>query len=213
MWIECGGHYKNGEYNNEYYIAESSLLKGIGCPVCCQNPQIVVENINSIPTTAPWMIPYFQEGYDEAQKYTKCSGDYIYPICPDCGRIKNDKVKICSIHKNNSIGCYCSDGKPYGEKLMFTVLEKLNIDFETEYSPNWCKYEFKNKIRQGRYDFYILSMNLIIEMDGGWHKEYNNQSGQTKEESQYIDNKKDVLAREHDIKLLEWTVIIGRMTS
>ena len=40
-------------------------------------------------------------------------------------------------------------------------------------------------------------MNLIIEMDGGWHLNDNTISGQTAEESKTIDNYKDEQARLH----------------
>lgn len=54
-------------------VREHDLLKGNGCPACGNIPKIVVQGINDIPTTAPWMIPYFQGGYDEAKKYNKTS--------------------------------------------------------------------------------------------------------------------------------------------
>ena len=86
---ECGEHYKKQEYKKEYWIIETDILQNHGCPVCCRNPQIVVKGINDIPTTAPWMIPYFQGGYEEAKLYTFSSSYKINPICPDCGNIKN----------------------------------------------------------------------------------------------------------------------------
>ena len=77
---------------------------------------------------------------------------------------------------------------------MFNILRQLNIDFETEYSPEWIKPK--------RYDFYIPSMKLIIEMDGAFHKKDNNMNGQTKEHSKDIDNYKDRLAEEHGLKVI-----------
>jgi len=74
------------------------------------------------------------------------------------------------------------------------MLVQLEIDFETEYNPEW--------IKPRRYDFYIPSKNLIIEMDGGWHTSDNLMSGQTKEESKTIDDYKDQIAREHGIEVI-----------
>jgi hypothetical protein len=45
-------------------------------------------------------------------------------------------------------------------------------------------------------------MNLIIEMDGGWHSNDNKMSGQTAQESKIIDNYKDKLAEEHGIQVI-----------
>lgn len=86
---------------------------------------------------------------------------------------------------------------------MSDILGQLGVDFEAEYNPKWCKYLFESKLKQGRYDFYIPSMNLIIEMDGGLgHGKDNNRNGQTAEESKHVDNEKDRLANEHGIEVI-----------
>jgi very-short-patch-repair endonuclease len=195
----------------EGWIVESALIRkrGTGCS-CCAG-YTLVEGINDIPTVAPWLIPYFQSGYDEAKRYNKWGHGninnpkgYIYPICPDCGRVKSKKINISNIYKNKSIGCSCGDGISKPNKMMFNVLEQLNVVFETEYSPKWCKYLFKDKYRQGSYDFYfeLNKKKYIIEMDGGFHTKDNNRNRQTKEESLYIDDEKDRLALEHGIKVI-----------
>ena len=188
--------YRCNKCVHEGWITEYSLLKGNNCSCCCDSPQVVIEGINDIPTTAPWMIKYFQGGYDEAKLYNKSSNKKIYSICPDCGRIKNKEISIYSIHKNHSIGCTCSDGQSYPSKFMISLLQQLNISFETEYNPYWIKPK--------RYDFYFELNNkeYIIEMDGEWHKKDNKMSGQTKEQSNKIDDYKDKLAREHNIKVV-----------
>jgi len=201
--FECGEYYYQQEYKEEYWIIESSLLNNSGC-ACCSNPsKIVVVGYNDIPTTAPWMIKYFQGGYDEAKKYTRRSREEIIPICPDCGQIKDKKMRIQNIYLRKSIGCKkCSDNISYPSKIMFNILEQLQIDFETEYNPEWCKYLFKDKPRRGLYDFYfkLNDKKYITEMDGAWHTNDNNISGQTKMESKYIDDEKDRLAIEHRIE-------------
>jgi hypothetical protein len=178
----------------EGWILESNLLKGQNC-ACCEN-QIVVEGIKDIPTTAPWMIPYFQGGYDEAKKYTKSSSKKIYPICPVCGRVKSTKVIIANIYKYHSIGCSCGNSVKYPNKFAFNLLEQLNIDFVSEYSPEWIKPK--------SYDFYFELNNkkYILEMDGGFHNHDNSMSGQTKEKSQFIDDEKDKLAEKQGIEVI-----------
>ena len=170
---------------------ESVLHDSSQCSVCDKSPKIVVEGINDIPTTAPWMIPYFQGGYNEAKQYTKCSHFKIKPICPFCRNIKNKKIAISNIYYSNGISCACNDNMSYPNKLMYNILKIKNIEFISEFSPAWIKPK--------RYDFYIPSKNIIIEMDGGWHYINNNLSGKSKEESHKIDFFKDTKAFEHNI--------------
>ena len=186
---------------NEGWISESNLKAGYGCS-CCAG-RTLVEGINDIPTTAPWLIPYFQGGYDEAKLYTKWGygnvnnpKGYIKPICTECGRIKNKNISIGGIYKNGTFGCSCGDGISMPNKTMFNVLEQLNIDFEAEYSPDWIKPK--------AYDFYIPSIDKIIEMDGGLGhgNKIHSKDGKTKEETLGIDNYKDKLAKLHDIEVI-----------
>lgn len=182
----------------EGYIEESHLFgnKQQGCACCCPSPRIVVKGINDIPTTASWMIPYFQGGYDEAKLYTKSNSKKLYFKCPDCGRISRTKMRIADLYQSRSCACSCGDGISYPNKLMFNILEQLNIEFTSEYNPDWIKPKL--------YDFYISFMNLIIEMDGslGHGKKINALNGQTKEESKAIDIYKDEQAKLHNIEVI-----------
>ena len=201
--FDCGEHYKNQEYKEELWIEESNLNTGKGCSCCCNSSKIVVGGINDIPTTAPWMIKYFQGGYDEAKLYTKNSGQRIIPICPDCGKVKEKNGIVSHINKTKSIGCSCSDKVSYPEKFMFSVLEQLKLGFKTQYSSSWCNYiDLNYKTKVGFYDFKLDSYPIIIETDGGWHNKDNKMSGQTKEESKYIDDEKDRLAKENGYEVV-----------
>ena len=193
--FDCGEHYRNQQFNEEIWVEESSLLRGGGC-ACCNGSKIVVEGINDIPTTAPWMIKYFQGGYDEAKLYTFNSNKKIIPICPDCGKVKDKLMSINGIYSSKSIHCNCSDKISYPNKFMFNLLKQLNVEFTTEYSPDWIKPK--------RYDFYIPSLSIIIEMDGGLghgKKQYNKNS-KAVEETKNIDNYKNKMAEEHDIEVI-----------
>ncbi|MDU6996604.1 MAG: hypothetical protein E6356_17250 [Terrisporobacter othiniensis] len=175
----------------EGWIEESSLLKGRGCS-CCAG-KIIVPGINDLATTDPWMIKYLANK-DDAYKYTSCSGQYIYPICPDCGRVRSKKIKISMIYNEQSVGCNCSDGVRYPNKFMFNILEQLNVKFETEYSPKWADGR--------RFDFYIPSKNLIIEMDGRIGHGNSDTKYSKKEESKLIDNWKDEKANKHNLQVI-----------
>lgn len=187
---------KTKEYKEELWIEENHLLGDNRGGCACCNGKVVVENINSIVITCPWMVKYFQGGYDEAKMYTPCSNQHFNPICPDCGRVRNKSISINDIYRNDSINCSCKDGVSYPNKVMFNVLSQLDIKFTTEYSPEWIKPK--------RYDFYFNLSNkkYILEMDGYFHSNYNSMSNQTADESKAIDNYKDSQARLHGIEVI-----------
>lgn len=201
--FSCGEHYKKGKYVKELWVNESFLLsKKGGCTCCRQYPQIVVEGINDIPTTTPWMVKYFQGGYDEAKRYTFISNQEIYPVCPDCKNTKDKPIKIDKIYGYQGINCECGDNFSFGHKYIFSMLKQLGINFQDNVRLDWCRYEMQNKIKQGEYDFVIEGNKLILEVDGYFHRQDNSMSGQTKEESQFIDKEKDRLARENGYEVI-----------
>lgn len=151
--VEC----RNCGWKN-YWLTQNNLIKGKSCS-CCSG-KTVVQSINDIPTTAPWMVKYFQGGYEEAKNYTKFSNKKIRPICPDCGTIKDKPMKIAQL-LIQGMGCKCSDGRSYPEKFIAHVLSNVGIDYVSEYTPTWSQGK--------RYDFYIPSLNMIIEAHGTQH--------------------------------------------
>ena len=191
--FECGEHWNTREkaYMEELWIVENNL-KNRGCS-CCSN-YIVVKDINSIFCMDKWMIPIIND--DEFCKtHTHGSNDYIYPICIDCGNKKSKKMTINKIYSRKSISCpKCGDGFKYPNKFMFNILQQLNEEFKTEYSPDWIKPK--------AYDFYIFELNCIIEMDGGWHTKDNKMSGQSSKQSKTIDNYKDKVASKYGIEVI-----------
>lgn len=176
---------------HESWIEESNLLSGQDCGVCCN--QVVVLGINTIWDTDKWLIDIV--GEQVSKKYTRSSSYKVKPKCPICGNIREKEIPISTIYANNGVSCpICGDGYSIPHKITFNVLKQLNVDFTTEYAPEW--------ISPKRYDFYIPSMNLIIEADGGFHNMDNNMSGQTKEESKEIDDYKDEMANKHNIEVI-----------
>lgn len=188
-------HRKDHKGNNKYYkytcnkckwtegwIVEGALIgQGVGCSCCCPNPQIIVQGINDMFTTAYWMV---ELGVDEnfAKTHTRSSGEKAPVICPDCG-----------------------DGFSQGHKYVHNILTQLATEFKQNQRLKWCKYpSYKdiNRMQTGEYDFVIEDKKLIIEVDGGWHRIDNKMSGQTKEHSKYLDDMKDLRAKENDYKVI-----------
>lgn len=178
----------------EGWMVEGNLTgkRKHGCS-CCRGFTIV-EGINDIPTTAPWMVKYFQGGYDEAKMYTKSCGKKIKPICPSCKNIREKFMTVNDLYMKKSIGCKCGDNTSYPEKFMYNILKQLNIKFETQLSKTkfeWCK----NKL----YDFYLSEYNCIIETHGRQHYERAKGFYKTLEEEQENDRCKERLAKENGI--------------
>lgn len=192
----CGNNDEAGELTLKRALENN----GVACNTC--SGMKVKEGINDIPTTSPWMIPYFQGGYDEAKQYSRCSHKKIHFICPDCGRVKQKSNKIKDLYYAHTISCSCSDGYSYPNKFMFSCLEQLGKEFIPEYMPEWIKPK--------RYDFYLPNENIIIEMDGGLgHGHKNTLSKNTPQESVQIDNFKDRLAFENGIAVVRIDSVVN----
>jgi hypothetical protein len=187
----------------EGWIGESLLLRQKSGCSCC-NGKTVVEGINDIPTTAPWMVKYFQGGYEEAKKYTRRSDKKIIPICPDCKTVKDKEIYIGNIYETKSIGCECGDSISYPTKFIYSMLKQLNIDFKREKIFDWAK----NK----RYDFYIPEINTIIEVNGRQHysTSFVGIGGRTLLEEQSNDKEKEMSALENGIS--NYIVIDARIS-
>ena len=181
-----------GKCNNyEWEITPNSLLRGRGCPAC--NNKEIILGFNTIWDTDRWMVD-LGISEEDAKRYSRCSNKKITVKCPDCGKEK--KITVSNLYSCKSIFCPCDDGKSYPEKFIMSVLEQLDLEFETEYKAKWSN----NK----RYDFCIKKYDCIIEVNGGQH--YSNISnfkllgGRTLEEEQINDKFKKEVALKNGIK-------------
>lgn len=195
------------EKGHKWKAIINTRAKGTGCPYCSNHKVLV--GYNDIPTTAPWMVKYFQGGYNEAKKYTKGSGKKVIFVCPECGKLKDKLMSVGLLYNSKTIRCGCNDGKSQGEKMILGLLQQLQTnnnftEFNQEVGFKWCSFysPYKQKQVTGRYDFAIEEYKLIIEVDGGFHRKDNNMNGQTVEESQFIDSEKDRLANENGYEII-----------
>ncbi|WP_313069908.1 hypothetical protein [Lacrimispora sp.] len=173
---------------------------GVVCNTC--TGMKVKAGINDIPTTASWMISYFQGGYEEAILYSRCSHKKVAFKCPDCGRIKSKPTMIKDLYFTHLIHCSCGDGYSYPNKYMYSALEQIGVEFISEYTPTWIKPK--------RYDFYIPSKSVIIEMDGGIGHGHTNKLSKLKP-SEHIqkDKYKDLKATENGIKVIRIDCLVS----
>lgn len=173
----------------EGWMLYYSLENGNNCKCCAK--QVIVKGINDIATTHPWMMEYIAN-INDCYKYSSRSGVKIEMKCPQCGNLRF--MWLGDLY-NNGFSCNkCGDGFSYPNKFIVNILDQIEIKYECEYSPKW--------LNRKRFDVFIPSLNLIIEMDGDWHKKNNNLSGQTKEESKERDNWKDKQAKLHGLDVV-----------
>ena len=133
---------------------DNLLRRKSGCPKCNKNARL---------------------NTDEYKKVFKSIVGEEYEVI---GTYKNARTKIKYRHKTcgtewetvpysikqGSRCPYCKSSK--GERYIISVLNKNNINFETEKTFDKCKY--KNLLR---FDFYLEEFNLCIEYDGIQHFE------------------------------------------
>jgi len=186
----------------EGWIIEGDLDRGYGCACCCNPSRVVVLGINTIWDTARWMCD-LGVSEEDAKKYSCGSHKKITVKCPDC-----DKEKIATIYTiydDKSISCTCRDGLSYNEKLMYSMLTQLTINFEKEYSPKYLERLEGERYSKKRSDFYLPDYNLVIEMDGEiGHKGgvLHGKSKKSLEELVEIDNWKDEQHLKHGVKTI-----------
>lgn len=148
----------------EGWVIEGALMsQNVGCSCCSNSNKKVVAGINDLATTHPWVRMYLKDKND-MHKYSYGSDKRIKVICPDCHREKT--VFVSDLVRNHSMGCPCSDKMSYPEKFFFNLLTQLDVKYKFQLNKNsqgfnWCE----NK----RYDFYIQSINAIIETNGIQH--------------------------------------------
>ena len=164
------------------------------CPVCAN--RIIIKGINDIWTTHPHiakLLTYPEKGFQiVAGTHQKESF-----TCPSCG--KSHIQIVNNVTKRNHMSCpSCDDNISVPNKIMYHLLSQLNKDFETEKTFDWGINKDGNKVK---YDFFIGSENLIIEMHGLQHylRPFH-ENGRTLEEEQENDQLKQELALSNGIK-------------
>lgn len=132
-------------------------------------------------------------GEEKAKTLSPHSDLEVSLTCPDCG--EKQKIHLINLEVDRLFKCQtCSDGYSYPEKLTKKLLDRLGINYITQFS-----YE-KTKERK-RYDFYLCDFEAILELHGRQHYEQQNRVGaRTLEEEQLNDRAKREFALSKGIK-------------
>lgn len=185
--------------NHVWEAKMSNRANGNGCPYC--NGYQAWKGFNDMWTTNPELAKLLlnrKDGYLS----TECSLRRVDWKC-NCGNIIKNRT-VANVNKKGLSCTACSDGKSQAEKFIYGLLkEYYGEDFETEKTFKWSN--------QRRYDFYLPTINTIIEVHGEQHyKDSKNFNSLTAKESQEIDAFKEESAFRNDIK--KYIVIDARKT-
>lgn len=166
--------------------------KGSGCPTCVGKRRWTKDVFIEVARTVHGNL----YNYDKVQ--IKNSKTDIIINCPKHG----DFPQQIGVHVIVGCGCpKCSlertESKPV--KFIKELISEYNLDYIQEYTFDDCK--FKSLLR---FDFYIESLNLLIEYDGEFHyKDWGNIYDNEKVKLQQLrDEIKTNYAKEHNINLI-----------
>ena len=154
VWWKCelGHSFESGVHTMNRY--------NIKCPYCAKFNAKVLKGFNDMWTTNPELANLLADPED-GYKYTKSTNKKLDWKCPNCNTII--KNRNCNNISKQGLRCdKCSDGISFPEKLMRNILTQLNIDYEIQKTFEWSNKK--------RYDFYIPSLNMIIETHGRQHE-------------------------------------------
>ena len=142
------------------------------CPICKKEKKNLVRIVdlgkqnfkcdycNSIENLKPELIEFLKNKEDRF--LTKGSHKKIELVCPICGEKKTKRVEHFF---NFGFNCdSCSIVKSIPERFLANVLKALEVDFAKQFSPTWAKGK--------KYDFYVPSLDMIIETHGKQHYQH-----------------------------------------
>ena len=149
----------------------------------------LINETNCLASTHPH-IAEMLFNVEESKNITYGMSNKMIFKCTCCGE---EMLKPLSyVVKKGYIHCKkCSDFTSYPEKFILSLLDFLNIEFKSELPFEWSERK--------RYDFYIPSLNCIIEAHGNQH--YEDQiRGRSLKEERDNDRLKERLAKENGIE-------------
>ena len=138
---------------------------------------------------------------EESNRRAANGGVYWLCLC-DCG--KSIEVPGYRLIGGYTTHCGCDFLKSKGEQKIIELLNKANIQFETEKTFPSCRFQDSNCL--ARFDFYVEN-KYIIEYDGIQHSVSSTGMGKwndkdTVEKIQYRDQVKNQWCKENNIPLI-----------
>lgn len=179
------------------FITASIHLRGEGCPLCAkeagrlkkiQPPEVYIEKAINV----------HGDKYDLSRtKYTRKDGKCIIG-CPVHGFVKNSIESL-----RRGAGCNKCNAS-VGENLIGSYLDKVKIPYERE-------YPIRNfgDINRYRYDFYLPTLNIVIEFHGKQHYDVVDYFGG---ESRFKENQERDSYKENFLKIVGIPLLVIKYT-
>lgn len=127
-----------------------------GCAVC--SGQRIMEGYNDLWTTDK-KVASLLKNPEDGKKFTRNSNKKAVFSCPSCKKSKN--TLISDVTRRGFKCDICDTNCSMGERIISNLLKDSCIEFNKEVRFDWLA----NK----KYDFYVPSYNMIIEVHGEQH--------------------------------------------
>jgi len=182
-WFKCLDHPEHeSEQKSIRIFAGFKEGSSLNCNQC-----------NTIAVTHPHLVKYFINKEDST-KYSAWANMKIAMKCPECDYEKD--ILITNLTDRGFSCPKCSDGVPYPEKFILNFIEQIkNINFKTQLTKTTFDW-----VNTYKYDFYLFSINCIIETHGIQHYEDVKRWKMSLKDIQDNDFDKEWLAKENSIK-------------
>lgn len=163
IWIKCNKKGYHGSFETTCY----SFVVGHRCPYCTNKSLNYFDSLGFLYHDVSKMIVEDRRNnliWEDVYKLSPHAKKSFFTKCINCKNESCKKSSLDSITRRTVKGCdKCSDKVSVCEKFIINVLKCVNINFITQYSPEWADKK--------KYDFYIPSLNMLIETHGRQHYE------------------------------------------
>lgn len=156
-----------------------SITRGSWCPYCSNPPKKMCYSIDCSFCYNLSLAGYIEKTPKNIYKiecwdyelnktlprhlFKSCNSPYIWFKCDVClNRFRTTANNLTSKSKK-----WCPFCKHTTELKLLTFLQENYPDVEIQFAPEWCRNPHTSKLL--RFDYYIPSLNLIIELDGMQH--------------------------------------------
>lgn len=190
--VTCGSNktfYWQGKCGHEWDDTTEKRTNGSKCPYCLNRR--VLKGFNDVWTSNPDLAKLLANPND-GYKHTQMSNVKVDWTCFECENPIRNKM-INTVNRQGLSCPKCSDGLPFGEKIIYNLLKEIGISFDYDKTQEWSQ--------DMRHDFHFKYMDelYIIEVHGIQHFE-ESRRGRTLAEEQENDRLKARLAKGNNIK-------------
>lgn len=199
IWFTCSEPRCKGLGHHFKSKIDNITMGGNWCPFCSSPPKRLCENDGPSPCK-----PCFENSLASSNRVDQISKNNDQPINPR-QTLKNADMyvifvcELCNeeftMHLNNvsSGGQWCPNHVNKTEAKMFLWLKnKYPVEIIKEWRVDFCRNPETG--RHLPYDFYIPSLKLIVEIDGPQHFVQVHNWARTPEETQKLDQYKEIMA-------------------